>query len=626
MNEQDKDKLNKYLMNASAEELLRRDMEGWRETLEKNDDAKVLALKKILLLLGSGNLQISDGEKTVLASENKLPVSEYLSGHMGRVYISLPKGEGKKVLEWIAGDASKSGLKPRFVATHDSEITDSGEVLEKKLYSFMAPFPAASSFAKSLVSKSPRIHYGMNVAMGGKGNKYKTPENKDSDIATIKDDGTSGHVYFNLNEGEYGDSLGIGLEGTAPSKSGYLGSHSFVGGADDFTALEGDKFAVVLSRMREDYLDLKGIGIVDKKNIKERVKSHLEYKKESFLKGRFLFSKNKPLGKKKLIEDLGELGVKVVGNGSQILTPFGKKLSDMGIVLQANYNGAKIKFEKKELNEILALKDEDIKEISNKIIHCKPKSSNQEFLQHIEIIKDFDKEFLEKTPHLTLEEIQKISENNWIKEEANVEVEITKILPSNLIFMVEAKKLSTALYKPKKISDESYWADKQERGNKLRVVDGLYEDKEEVEQMLINVIISIVDSCKKPKENGNDEKMTLEDAINVIEKVKKSGGAANSKTEEKFDSWEKKFSGAFQKKCQNLGILTGRQHTSKPHLGLRTTFIPLSVIDKLKEISSTAESSTAEVSKEVSKAEESIKKMLNKVINLSPKSATEVTR
>ena len=67
---------------------LQRDMRKWEATLAKDrqDKAKIIALKKTLLLLGSSGMEITGGadKDTISASKNKLPIAEYLSGHMGR--------------------------------------------------------------------------------------------------------------------------------------------------------------------------------------------------------------------------------------------------------------------------------------------------------------------------------------------------------------------------------------------------------------------------------------------------------------------------------------------------------------------------------------------------------------
>lgn len=82
------------------------DMKKWRESLVdgKQSPEKISSLKKILLLLGSSGAKVSGSalengmvsSKTVSAAENKMPIASYLSGHMGRAYIGLPEGEGKK--------------------------------------------------------------------------------------------------------------------------------------------------------------------------------------------------------------------------------------------------------------------------------------------------------------------------------------------------------------------------------------------------------------------------------------------------------------------------------------------------------------------------------------------------
>ncbi len=360
---------------------LQRDMRKWEATLAKGKqtDAKILALKKTLLLLGSSGMEITGGadKDSISASKNKLPIAEYLSGHMGRAYLGLPEKGAAETLKWISGTGEV--IKPRFAATHAGKVDSSGdkkEVKEKKLGFFQAAFSGIASIVNSTFSSTPRIHNGMDVAMGGKGNILESAKSENPEVGKIKDDGTCGHVYFNANSGKNGDSLGIGLEGTAPGKTGYLGSHSITGSADEFSALEGEKFAVKFNKKA-----LASYGKeTDSQKVKEAVqklKDHFDYK-GSFLKRLGSFFNGKALlSKDDLAETCEAAGIFLVGGGKQMLTKFGKQCVEAGIKPQDNYGGAKMMVSQETLKEIMATKDSDI---PNEIIYFKPQNSPQCFI------------------------------------------------------------------------------------------------------------------------------------------------------------------------------------------------------------------------------------------------------
>ncbi len=370
---------------------LQRDMLKWEATLAKGkqNDAKILALKKTLLLLGSSGMEITGGadKDSISASENKLPIAEYLSGHMGRVYLGLPKKGAAETLKWISGEDKV--IKPRFAATHAAEVVDSEnkkEVKEKKLNFFEAAFSGIKSILSSNFSSTPtpRIHSGIDVAMGGIDNILESAKSENPKVGKIKDDGTCGHVYFNANSGKNGDSLGIGLEGTAPGKTGYLGSHSIVGSADEFSALEGEKFAVKFNKKAlASYLEnkeMKNPEGPDCEKVKEAVDKltkHLSYKKSFFKKWGFPPKGEALLSKDDLAQTCKDAGIVFVSGGKQMLTRFGKQCVEAGIKPQDNYGGAKMMVEEKTLKEIMAIKDSDI---PNEIIYFKPQNSPQCFV------------------------------------------------------------------------------------------------------------------------------------------------------------------------------------------------------------------------------------------------------
>lgn len=376
----DKDSLRKSHQNDDLSTKLARDMGKWEETLKEGqqDPAKIMALKKTLLLFGSSGMNVSGvaaegGNNSISASDNKLPIAEYLSGHMGRVYAGLPAGKGGETLDWISGkDEGNDVVKPRFAATHAGKVSEDGVIHEKKLSLFQSVSTGLSSMiASAFGSTTPRIHNGMDVAMGGNGKKYESATNDPSDHGVIRDDGTGGHVYYNVNTGKHGDSLGCGLEGTAPAKSGYLGAHSFVGAADEFSALEGEKFAVKFSTKNlSSYLkNDKNIEGADPEAV-QKLQDHVAYEKKSWF-GK-LFSKEKGLSKEELTEECEKVGIVFADKGKQMLTRFGKQCLDAGIKPQDNYNGATMSINEQTLD---AAKSTDISKIPNEVIYFKPQTS-----------------------------------------------------------------------------------------------------------------------------------------------------------------------------------------------------------------------------------------------------------
>jgi hypothetical protein len=405
MNKGQKSNWFRKLRKESATEALTRDMLKWEETLEegRNDPKKIRALKRMLLLLGSCDLEISEnGKDFIKASENKLPASEWLSGRLGRVYMSLPAGYGESTLRWIAGGAHRIDdnrvAYPRFAATHAGMVGEDGKVSEKKLNPISAGFGGLYSLGKSLLFGDPRNHYGMDVAFGGVGNRYESASERDGNAGIILDNGTGGHVYFNLNKGKNGDSLGFGLEGTAPAKSGFLGKHSFFGSPDDFTPFEGDKFAV---KFEAKYLDelfpergparIKSSKVIpiDYDIVDQNPEEQLGHEKnaaKSLLMGHVKYSKFNPFSKHRKLDDdalqlcCETLGIKLVNNNAQILTPIGKKLDDLGVHLPCNYNGARLNISQKQFVQIIQISDSEIDKLPSRMVHWKPRPSVEEFM------------------------------------------------------------------------------------------------------------------------------------------------------------------------------------------------------------------------------------------------------
>ncbi len=196
----------------------------------------------------------------------------------------------------------------------------------------------------------------------------------------------------------------------------------------------------------------------------------------------------------------------------------------------------------------------------------------------------------------TNEDIKRFAQSLGVERQylENVKLlEWEKEIPSPSPQTVTTEKIAeTTLYKPLSINQKSIWKD-DERGNKLKVVNGVYglndEDaQDEIEQTLINIIITV---AADPSLN-----MTLNQVLLVIEESRKAGGISNKwlkdedvykgKDELEFVSGvsfatAKKFSKMFQKECDACGILSGRKGGKE--VGLRTSFIPKTVTDTIEK-------------------------------------------
>ncbi|MDX2082728.1 MAG: hypothetical protein SFV53_01910 [Rickettsiales bacterium] len=354
------------LAQADMISLLQRDMKKMEDTVTDYNDPKVQAFLRTLILIGSCDFSVTGAslnqenqnqesqitEKTTKASENNLPASVYLAGHKGRTYMALPSGSGDRVLSWISNglDASKSNpIKPRAFATHSASV-ENGVVTEKKLN----PVEAGGIGVLAGVTGN-RIHHGLDIAIGGKEKKYVS-----LDQETIKDDGTSGHLYYNLNRSKEGDSLGIGLELTAPLKSSPFGAYSTTGAADEFTALEGEKYSVKVSSKDPAFKRCMMVNENDENlpiftsrsgTRSDQVDQQLRRLEKLLQKSTSNRSRNEQVEIKQICTNYNiEL---VPDDSNQALTNFGKQLIRAGITLPNNYNGAKASLDQEKVGQIL---------------------------------------------------------------------------------------------------------------------------------------------------------------------------------------------------------------------------------------------------------------------------------
>lgn len=411
------------LISMPLAEQLQRDMDKWAATLltDGANGNKRDAAKRLMLLIGSGNLKIlgnklEEGEVKqgeVLASANNLPIAFYLSGHGGRVYMSLDNTPSQSVLNWITNEGIHKGryflpdnregslkgneiVYDRHAGTHSANVDKDGNIQELKgkrygVYSILGRMLNYITFGFFFSQYSQ--HLGMNIPFGGEGQKYK-------DITgDIKGEGSSGHLYINAGN----NFLGVGMEGTAPGSEGPLGSHSKTGGADRFAPGEGQK-----SFVRFDFND---------PNFMEYVKAVVAYDINNY-KGKFTQIKDdyqkygiktaediKKATKEEQVLILKYLGLHVLmdekGKPEMISTTLGAAMMNEGMVVPYNYNGQKIKFSDQALTDIMSYNGV----LPDEIIYFKPQDSVEKFMAQALIFADIDnKPLIKNNPQLSLKE------------------------------------------------------------------------------------------------------------------------------------------------------------------------------------------------------------------------------
>ena len=186
------------------------------------------------------------------------------------------------------------------------------------------------------------------------------------------------------------------------------------------------------------------------------------------------------------------------------------------------------------------------------------------------------------------------------------------------------KVVGTTLYKPVDIDVDSAWHEsktKSGRGNNLKVVnnvygiEGDYSEKVAIEKTLLDIIYKVAAA----------NKLTFGEVSKIIREAKDEGGIKNkwvedenkysdrvwSDEEQVFFKMAKKFSKEFQEECDACGILSGR---GKSNVGLRTTFIPETVLSKIP----TDYDIVAEVTEEAKENLRKRKETRNSVVSAAP--------
>ena len=139
-------------------------------------------------------------------------------------------------------------------------------------------------------------------------------------------------------------------------------------------------------------------------------------------------------------------------------------------------------------------------------------------------------------------------------------------------------------------NQKSVWFNDDGRGNKFRVITGVYGIETDNPQIEIGqTFIGILQKL------AAEENLTKDQVLEIIELSKIKGGVSNkydlatqkySENDESENVADLKtaqiFSRKFQRECEKCGIYTGREGENVKMVGLRLTFIPDDVVDAYK--------------------------------------------
>lgn len=147
-----------------------------------------------------------------------------------------------------------------------------------------------------------------------------------------------------------------------------------------------------------------------------------------------------------------------------------------------------------------------------------------------------------------------------------------------------------------KKSVDNIWAKEigKERSEKFRVISGIYDDsssaakegasQKKIEETFLNIIAIA----------AKEAELTIDEVKEAILLAKSRGGIANKLGDKGYEKQSaasedeaskfkkfKKFSAIFQREAEECGIFTGRDSSSAKKVGLRLTFLPKNITDKI---------------------------------------------
>ncbi len=142
------------------------------------------------------------------------------------------------------------------------------------------------------------------------------------------------------------------------------------------------------------------------------------------------------------------------------------------------------------------------------------------------------------------------------------------------------------------ISHKKVWGEGGNRGNKFRVIQGVYGENAKELQENVNKTFELIIS-----KLATEHKLDKDQVLLLIQTAKEKGGISNQfdlerkkyaqgdkdlKIEGVDLAKAKKFSGDFQRECQDCGIYTGRTGIDVKPVGLRLAYLPDGLVDELK--------------------------------------------
>ncbi len=220
-----------------------------------------------------------------------------------------------------------------------------------------------------------------------------------------------------------------------------------------------------------------------------------------------------------------------------------------------------------------------VKNITSKILEIDQCNFTEEVSQQIEEIL---KSKLEQISPPQQEENLQQNNNNWRFSE-EIETITPALEPNTIIEVISAEPIVT--------NQQSIWIN-EERGNRFRVISGVYENFLEENQNLqapigrtfIGILQKIAD----------EENLNTDQVLEIIDFAKRSGGTSRkyNLTSRQYEDeaaeyifantdlqTAQRFSALFQKECEKCGIYTGREGANVKMVGLRLTFIPDDVVE-----------------------------------------------
>ncbi len=204
------------------------------DAVQRNHESQVFMAKN-LLMCHLGKLQQIDTAPNVLTGDKIVRERDWSHGmatafaHCSRIAVSLPSvtGGDSDMVKGLMGrkEGQRGGFTRRPMATHS---------LTRK-----SKTKAGSKLVEIKAKPTSMIgQYGMNVAVGGLGNEGVPGEQGQK--RRIKNDGSGGHIYMHMEEGDSGTYTGylVGFESDAPGVYNQTG-HKHGAGNPEFMSSFG---------------------------------------------------------------------------------------------------------------------------------------------------------------------------------------------------------------------------------------------------------------------------------------------------------------------------------------------------------------------------------------------------